>query len=79
MYVCICHTITDQEIREAVDRGARSLCEVQSSLPVAGCCGQCEQVAREVVDEHVATLSVARSAWLTDDGAGHRERYGEGP
>ncbi|MGH8149301.1 MAG: (2Fe-2S)-binding protein [Steroidobacteraceae bacterium] len=73
MYVCVCHTITDREIREAIDRGARSFCEVQSSLPVGGCCGRCEQVAREVVDEHLsAMLAVARSQSLADDGACHR-------
>jgi bacterioferritin-associated ferredoxin len=53
MYVCICHAVTDSEIREAVDRGARSLFEVQCRLPVAGCCGRCEAAARDVVDEHL--------------------------
>ncbi|HTX23180.1 MAG TPA: (2Fe-2S)-binding protein [Steroidobacteraceae bacterium] len=53
MYVCICHTITDRDIREALERGARSLCDVQSCLPVAGCCGRCEETARQVVDEYL--------------------------
>ncbi|HTT02107.1 MAG TPA: (2Fe-2S)-binding protein [Steroidobacteraceae bacterium] len=51
MYVCICNTITDRDIREAIDRGASSLFDVQSHLPVAGCCGRCEETARQVVDE----------------------------
>lgn len=53
MYVCVCHAVTDREIRTAVDLGARSLYEVQCSLPVASCCGRCEETAREVVDEHL--------------------------
>ncbi len=57
MYVCICHAITESEIREAVERGARSLCEVQSSLPVAGCCGRCEAAARDVVDRQLLGAS----------------------
>ncbi|MGH8227274.1 MAG: (2Fe-2S)-binding protein [Steroidobacteraceae bacterium] len=55
MYVCICHGITDKEIRQAVERGASSLPEVQRSLPVAGCCGRCEATARDVVDECLRT------------------------
>lgn len=51
MYVCVCHAVTDREIREAVERGARSLSDVQSCLPVGGCCGRCETAARDVVDE----------------------------
>ncbi len=53
MYVCICHAVTDREIREAIDRGARSLMEVQSCLPVASCCGRCEATARDVVEDHL--------------------------
>ncbi len=53
MYVCICHAVTDREIREAVDRGARSFSEVQSHVPVAGCCGRCEATARAVVSEYL--------------------------
>lgn len=53
MYVCICHAISDRQIREAVDRGASSLDEVQALLPVAGCCGSCENSAREIIDSLV--------------------------
>jgi len=40
MYICVCHAISDRQIREVVDRGAESLCEVQAYLPVASCCGR---------------------------------------
>jgi bacterioferritin-associated ferredoxin len=53
MYVCICHTVTDREIRQALEQGARSLCDVQCSLPVGSCCGRCEETARRVVDEYL--------------------------
>lgn len=52
MYVCLCNGISDRQIREIVDRGANSLGEVQTYLPVANCCGRCEQSAREVIDCH---------------------------
>jgi bacterioferritin-associated ferredoxin len=50
MYVCICHAISDRQIREVVNRGAESLDEVQIHLPVASCCGRCEDTAREIID-----------------------------
>lgn len=53
MYVCMCHGITDRQIRRAVDQGARCLGEVQMSLPVGACCGRCVDSAREIVRERV--------------------------
>lgn len=53
MYVCLCNAITDRQIRECVDRGATSLCKVQTHLPVANCCGACEDTARDVIESHV--------------------------
>ena len=53
MYVCICHGITDRQIRETLDAGAQSLPEVQAQIPVGGCCGRCMDIAQEVVDEHL--------------------------
>jgi len=53
MYVCVCNAVTDRAIREAVDRGASSLYDVQCRLPVASCCGRCEQTAAQIVDEHL--------------------------
>jgi bacterioferritin-associated ferredoxin len=61
MYVCICNTVTDREIRDALEKGARSLCDVQCSLPVASCCGRCEETARRVVDEYLRG-AITRSA-----------------
>lgn len=51
MYVCICHGITDRQIRRVVDQGARTLGDVQMKLPVGGCCGRCEDSARAVIRE----------------------------
>jgi bacterioferritin-associated ferredoxin len=53
MYVCICHSVTDQEIRQAVERGAGSLYEVQCELPVGSGCGCCAEFASALVEEHL--------------------------
>ncbi len=53
MYICVCHAVTDSQIRKAVDEGATTLPELQCQLPVASCCGRCEDSAREVIEEHL--------------------------
>ena len=57
MYVCICHSITDRQIREVVGAGATSLSDVQSHVPVGACCGCCIPTAQQVVDEHLNDLN----------------------
>jgi bacterioferritin-associated ferredoxin len=60
MYICLCHGITDRQIRRAVEQGASSLGEVQLQLPVGGCCGRCESAARELIREH-STQEIQRT------------------
>jgi len=54
MYICLCHGVTDRQIRRAVEQGATSLGEVQMQLPVGACCGRCEPAARELIEEHAS-------------------------
>jgi bacterioferritin-associated ferredoxin len=49
MYVCVCHGITERQIRRVVEQGASTLGDVQMKLPVGGCCGRCEDCARELI------------------------------
>jgi bacterioferritin-associated ferredoxin len=49
MYVCICNGVTDREIRQCAELGARTVDELRDSLGVASCCGKCEPAAREVL------------------------------
>ena len=51
MYVCICNSVTDRQIRQAADQGACSLADLQAQLKVATCCGRCADCARAVLDE----------------------------
>ncbi len=55
MYVCLCNGITESQIRDAVDEGARSLRELQQCLGVASCCGKCADCAQQVVHEMLST------------------------
>lgn len=47
MYICICNAVTERQIRACVDRGARSLSDLQLELGVATGCGCCAQTACE--------------------------------
>jgi len=49
MYVCVCNAVTDREIRQCAELGARTVDDLRDSLGVASCCGKCERVAREVL------------------------------
>jgi bacterioferritin-associated ferredoxin len=51
MYVCICKSITDRDIREAASCGARTLKDLRRELGVASDCGKCATCAQEVLCE----------------------------
>jgi bacterioferritin-associated ferredoxin len=57
MYVCICKGITDTQIRAAVQDGASSMREVNSTLGVASQCGKCGIMARDIVRESLIDLA----------------------
>lgn len=51
MYVCLCHGITDREIREAADSGVNSMRQLGKELGVGTQCGRCACTAREILRE----------------------------
>ena len=50
MFVCICHAVTDKEIRRAIENGARGLSDLQDRLHVATCCGACAEQVEACLD-----------------------------
>jgi bacterioferritin-associated ferredoxin len=51
MYICLCKGITDNQIREAVRKGATQFGQVRQELGLASQCGKCGILAREVFDQ----------------------------
>lgn len=51
MIVCLCHRISDRDIRRAADAGVRSFEELQDETCIARNCACCEECARELFDE----------------------------
>lgn len=63
MYVCICKAVTDRQIRQAVELGARSFADLQEALGVATGCGKCAPCARSVLREALRELPAAGLAF----------------
>ena len=51
MYICLCHNVTDNDIRNCVEDGARSMRDLRRELGVASQCGKCACSAREILEE----------------------------
>ena len=50
MIVCLCHRVSDRDIRRAVDAGVCDFETLQEDTLVATACGCCHDCAREVFD-----------------------------
>lgn len=66
MYICTCHGITDDQIRDAVDAGARDVAAVSSTLGCGATCGDCVEMTRCVVEARRAECA---PGLITDAGA----------
>lgn len=51
MYICLCKAITDDQIREAVENGAKHFRQVRQELGLASQCGKCGILARDVFNK----------------------------
>lgn len=53
MYVCLCHAITDTQIKNAVSQGDSSLADVKKRLGVANQCGKCARMAVQIIQNQL--------------------------
>ena len=51
MYVCICHGVTDQDIRHAADAGCASVTELTMRTGLGSGCGTCSEMANQLLVE----------------------------
>ena len=57
MYICICKSVTDKQIRRAAAKGVDNLYELRESLGVGAGCGNCRSHAQEILQESAAGRS----------------------
>jgi bacterioferritin-associated ferredoxin len=51
MYVCLCHGVTDREIREAAAAGAREMVDLAAMTGCGTGCGSCGELAQTLLQE----------------------------
>jgi bacterioferritin-associated ferredoxin len=57
VYLCICKSVSDRQIREAVELGARTIGDLNIRLGVSAECGKCTDSVREFLDACLAASS----------------------
>ena len=58
MYVCICNDVKEKQIKAAIASGIDTLDGLKDTLDVATCCGCCEPMVNDYLNEHHAKLDV---------------------
>ena len=54
MYVCLCFSVTDEEIHDAVDQGAQTVEQLADHCGAGTGCGGCRGMAQELIDKRLA-------------------------
>jgi bacterioferritin-associated ferredoxin len=57
MYICLCNAITDRQIEQAAELGARSSADLAQHLGIGLGCGRCVSCAEMVLCEKVARMT----------------------
>ena len=57
VYVCVCHAVTDSQVRQAVHQGATMMRDLRQQLGVASECGRCACCARDILRTTLSELS----------------------
>lgn len=66
MIVCVCHNVSDKTIRNAADRGMRTMPALRESLGVGTCCGKCHGCAKTVLREHLERAPLESQVWTME-------------
>ena len=51
MYVCLCHGVTDHDIRRAAEAGCSTVSELTMRTGLGSGCGSCGELAAEILGE----------------------------
>ncbi|HKK29036.1 MAG TPA: hypothetical protein VKA18_01415, partial [Alphaproteobacteria bacterium] len=59
MYVCLCNSYRESELREVASEGIRCAVEAYFALGSGPCCGRCLEFAQEVIDNACPSTAIA--------------------
>lgn len=66
MYICICKSVTDSQIRRCVrETGVRNLRGLRRELGVCDQCGKCASEARQIITQSLEESNGARRELLS--------------
>jgi bacterioferritin-associated ferredoxin len=52
MYICICNQVTETQLLEEIERGAKTVRQLRENLGVAIQCGKCGKCVKRCIKEH---------------------------
>lgn len=61
MFVCLCKSVTDHQIKESVENGITSFSAMQSHLDVSTACGSCECEVKQIIQKKLQKELSSRS------------------
>jgi bacterioferritin-associated ferredoxin len=64
MFACICHAVTEDQVKDAIDLGATTVDAVATVTQAGTGCGGCQEYIEDLIDERcqacpLASLQVA--------------------
>jgi bacterioferritin-associated ferredoxin len=66
MYVCVCQAITERQIHQAAQDGARSLKDLSIRFGITRECGRCAGCARQCLNDALDTRCAAEAVFEGD-------------
>ena len=51
MYVCVCNAVTEGQVRQAINEGALTTCQVRQKLDAERVCGSCDDCLEDYLSE----------------------------
>ena len=59
MFACICHAVSDAQVVDAVDAGARSVQELGDTTRAGTSCGTCHDTLEELIEVRCGACPLA--------------------
>ena len=60
MFACICHAVTDDQVRDAIDLGATTVDAVATVTHACTGCGSCQEYIEDLIEERCRACPVTR-------------------
>lgn len=83
MYVCMCHAVTEDQVKKAIDGGASTPRQIAKGCRAGTDCGSCVRRIQALLGEHGArpcpTARLAAKLGLADPGAPEGPEASAGP